>query len=249
MISRRSLISAGAAFCTYALLREARAVMPGKAPLSARQWINRQTELATGLASGSVSELQWHDAVNGLAAEVDLEDISRMIRHAVTGTIRKPELHEPERRFIAVRSDDGVQKLPYGVAVFDFAEKSLIAPHAHKNMASAHMVMEGRMRIRTYNRLADDDGSVILRPSGDVVADSGHAAAMTPEHDNVHWFVSASQRAMTIDVVIAALDKTLPKPYEIQPIDAMAAEHFEDGTMRVPFISFDESRQKYNSRL
>lgn len=249
MISRRQILAGGVSLCIYAMLREARAILPSRVPLSARQWINCQTDLAQSLASGKITQGQWHDAVNKLATEVDVEDMGRMIRRASVGSTREPLLNEPRRRFIIVNTDEGTLRLPYSVALFDFGVDGVIAPHAHKNMASAHMVMDGKIRIRTYDRIADHDDSLVIRPSGDIEAEAGHAAAMTPEKDNVHWFSSSSRRAMTIDVVIANLDKKQPKSYEIQPIDAMAATELAGGDLRVPRISFEESRARYGARL
>lgn len=249
MISRRQLISMGSALCVYALLGEARAAVAPTKSGSAAIWIARHEELAAGLASGSVSQLEWHNAVNALAREVDLQDIARLLRNMPSRPAREPRSNEPRRRFIDVRLGDGASRFPYGVAVFDFAAKSVIAPHAHQNMASAHMVMDGRIRIRTYDRLNDEDGALIVRPTSDVIAEAGHAAAMTSAKDNVHWFTSSSPRAMTVDVVITDLDKTRTKPYEIQPVDAAKPEVFVDGTSRLPLISFEESRRRYGARL
>ncbi|MFL5239622.1 MAG: hypothetical protein ACJ8EL_18900 [Rhizomicrobium sp.] len=40
-------------------------------------------------------------------------------------------------------------KVAYGAALFSFNRDTVITPHAHKHMASAHMVIEGKVRIRT----------------------------------------------------------------------------------------------------
>jgi len=249
MISRRQLISMGSVLCVYALLGEARASAASVRGSSAALWIDRQKELAVGLTTGSVSQLEWYAAVNALACEIDLEDIARLLRSAPSRPPREPRSNEPRRRFIDIKSGDGISRLPYGVAVFDFAADSVIAPHAHRNMASAHMVMDGRIRIRTYDRIEDEDGSLVVRPTSDVVAEAGHAAAMTSARDNVHWFESRTSRAMTVDVVVIDLDESSPSTYEIEPIDPAAAQMLPDGAMRVPLISFEESLQRYGARL
>jgi hypothetical protein len=83
--------------------------------------------------------------------------------------------HDPRKRF--VKFLDGNRqpaKVAYGAALF--ALDSEITPHAHKHMASAHLVLGGK------------------------------AAAMISAVDNVHWFVARSHKAMTFDVIVDGLD-------------------------------------------
>jgi len=247
MISRRDFVTT--AFCMYALLRETRAAVPVGSGVSASRWVGRQDELARGLASGTISQSEWRGAVNALAKEVDVNDLARTVRRAATLSTRTPLGHEPQRRFIAFRDEHGASvRLAYGVALFEFDANSLIAPHAHKHMASAHMVLDGKMRVRTFDRVRDEEGALIIRPSGDAIAEVGHAAAMTPEKDNIHWFASRSDHAMTLDVIVDSLD-TGQKSYEVQPVDPLSAAVLSDGTIRAPLLSFERSRQMYTARM
>jgi hypothetical protein len=115
-------------------------------------------------------------------------------------------------------------------------------------MASAHMVIAGKVRIRTFDRLADEDGAILIAPTADIVADAGHAAAMTSEKDNVHWFAARSDHAMTFDVIVDGLDKGQER-YTIQPVDPIGGEHLADGTIRAQLLSFEESSKRYNAGL
>jgi hypothetical protein len=246
VISRRDFVISTTALCIYALLREARAAIPTSSSIPASRWIVRQDELARGLASGTISQIEWYNAINALAKQVDVDDLSRTIRRATTLSTRTPLGHEPLRRFIALRDEQDVMvHLAYGVALFEFNANSVIAPHAHKHMASAHMVVEGKVRVRTFDRVRDEEGALIIRPSNDEIADVGHAAAMTPEKDNVHWFASRSDRAMTLDVIVKDLDKG-QKPYEVQPVDTINGTVLPDGTIRTPLVSFEQSRKIYS---
>jgi hypothetical protein len=247
MISRREFVTT--AFCMYALLRETRAAIPVSSSIPASRWVGRQDELARGLASGTISQSEWHSAVNALAKEVDVNDLSRDIRRAATLSTRTPLGHEPQRRFIAFRDEQGASvRLAYGVALFEFDANSLIAPHAHKHMASAHMVIDGKVRVRTFDRIHDEEGALIIRPSGDEISEAGHAAAMTPEKDNVHWFASRSDHAMTLDVIVEGLDRG-QKSYEVQPVDPLRSTVLSDGTIRAPLLSFEQSAQMYTARM
>jgi hypothetical protein len=139
-------------------------------------------------------------------------------------------------------------RLSYGTAMFSFDKNSVITPHAHKHMASAHMVIEGKVRIRTYDRIADEDGAILILPTADVVAQAGEAAAMTTDKDNVHWFAARSDRAMTFDVIVDGLDKGQER-YVIQPLDPVGGNHLRDGTISAPLLTFEESAKRYTAAM
>ena len=115
-------------------------------------------------------------------------------------------------------------------------------------MVSAHMVLEGKVRIRTFDRLADEDGAMICRPGLDVVGEAGHAAAMCDARDNVHWFAPRSPSAMTLDVIIDGLDPGQPR-YLIQPVDVLGARPNEGGRFRARILDFEESSRRYPADL
>ena len=250
MTTRRHLLSSVAGFCVYALLSELRAATPSSiSSVSARRWIDRQGELARGLASGTVSQVQWHDAVNALASEIDLEALASEVRRAEIRIAGVPFGHDPQKRFVTFLDEQGEpMRVDYGVALFDFSPDSVITPHAHKNMASAHMVLEGRVRIRTFDRVKDEEGALIVRPTTDEIADPGRSSAMTSAKDNVHWFTPHAGRAMTLDVIIDGLEPGQDR-YVIQPLDPLGGTHLPDGTIRAPLLTFERSMEIYTSSM
>jgi hypothetical protein len=251
MHRRDVLLSSLTAFAAYALLREAHAAVPNNARMPARRWIARQDELARGLADGSVSQVQWHEAVNGLAREVDTAGLGAEIRRAKLRDTGAPFGHDPVKRFVTFMGEDGKPaRVAYGAALFTFTRDSVITPHAHKHMASAHLVIDGKVRIRTFDRIGDRvaeaANAIVVRPTRDEIAGPGHAAAMTTMRDNVHWFAARSETAMTFDVIIDGLDPG-EKPYLIQPVDILGGERRRrDGTIRAPILSFAESSARYS---
>lgn len=246
-VNRRRFLTSSVAFLVYASIAELARAKPNSRPLTARRWLSRQDELARALASGKLNPADWHREVNALSREVDLESLAHELRRARIKDAGPPFGHDPQKRFVTVLGDDGAPiKLGYGLALFDFGPESVITPHAHRYMASAHMVIEGRVRVRTFDRVKDEENALILRPTRDVVAEPGHAAAMTTSTDNVHWFVPRSKRAMTIDVIIDGLD-TGKERYVIEPVDPLNGSQLSDGTIRAPIISFERSMELYHA--
>lgn len=249
MQRRRMLVSSMlGAFSVYALVHEARAAAPAlDSRLSARQWINRQEELAQGLRSGAVSERDWHDEVNRLAGEVDIGSLVAEIMRARIKPAGRPFMQDPIKRKIRFRDENGMSmKLAYTAATFTFDPSNVITPHAHKHMASAHMVIDGKVRVRTFDRVGEKDDALIIRPTGDHVVGLGGAAPMTTAVDNIHWFTPASRSATTFDVIIANLDPG-QDALVIQPVDPLGGSKQKDGTIIAPILSFEESMNQYPS--
>ncbi len=247
-MSRRHALLSGmiGAFSVYALVREARAaagVLDGRLP--ARRWIDRQEELARGLHSGAVPEATWHAEVNRLAGEVDIGSLTAEMRRARVIEAGEPFMRDPVKRHIRFLDEDGQpRRLTYAAATFTFDPTNVITPHAHKHMASAHMVIDGRVRVRTFDRVAEEEGALVIRPTGDRVAEVGEAAAMTSAVDNVHWFTPRSERATTFDVIISDLDPG-ERSFLIQPVDPLGGTPAADGAIRAPLLGFAESMRLY----
>ena len=246
--NRRQLLLACAAFPVYALVSELALAQPGGRSLPARRWLSLQGELARGLAQGTLSQAHWHHGVNELSSQVDLESLAHELRRARIRDAGEPFGHDPRKRFVTVLDDDERPvRLGYGLALFDFGPDSVITPHAHRYMASAHMVVDGMVRVRTFDRIRDEENAIVVRPTGDVLAEPGHAAAMTTLKDNVHWFAPRSRQAMTIDVIIDGLEQGRER-YLIEPIDPLRAIRLSDGSLRAPVLTFERSMELFSAK-
>ncbi len=251
LMARRSLCLAGSAgLLTYALLREAAAAgAPADRRLSARRWIDRQQEMALALRAGSLAHIAWHAEVNRIAGEVDVAQLLAEIRRGRTTQAGAPFMRDPIKRNIQFIDDIGQPRsLSYAAAIFAFGPNNVITPHAHLHLGTAHMVIDGKIRIRTFDRIADAGPALIIRPTGDIIAGIGHAAAMTTERDNIHWFTPATENASTFDIIIDGLDHGQPD-YLIQPVDPLGGQHRADGTIVAPLLSFKESMSRYSAAL
>jgi hypothetical protein len=247
MHNRRSILRDCVGFFAFALVAELSTAGAQASGLSGRRWVSLHRDLARGLRNGSVGQVQWHEAVNSLARELDLEQLAAELRRARLKEAGVPFGHDPQKRFVTMLDEQGLPlTLEYGLALFDFNATSVITPHAHKHMASAHMVIDGRVRVRTFDRVREESGALVIRAKADVVAEPGHSAAMTSARDNVHWFVPRTARAMTLDIIVDGLDAGQER-YLIQPIDPLGGRLLADGTTSAPIISFERSMQIYTA--
>lgn len=245
--TRRDVLRAFGAFATVMLLREAAVAAPARR-MAATDWIARQDEAARALAAGRLAPRAWMAEVERLAAEVDVAELLASVNRARIAAAGRGAANDPAKRHVKFLdpATGEPRKLAYGAALFDFEPRNVITPHAHRHMASAHLVVDGRVRVRNYDRVRDDGDAIVIRPTRDAVFGIGAVSTMSSERDNVHWFVPQRGRATTFDVVISDLDAGEPS-YEIRALDPLAATPLADGALRTPVIGFADASKKYTA--
>ncbi len=248
-IDRRSAIAGGLAALSYALLGcEVSAAKPRRR-MPAHAWIERQGELARALKGGQVSALQWMAEAERLADEIDVAELMAELDRGQVTQQALPTTNDPRKSAIRFLDADGApRKLGYGAALFAFEPHNVITPHGHRHMVSSHLVVEGAFRVRNFDRLGDEDGAMIVRPTRDYIARTGQLSAMTPERDNIHWFVPQGGPAMTFDVIISGIDPG-EADYEIEAIDPLGGTMRADGAIRAAKIDFEAASDKYTAAV
>ena len=242
MLHRRDLLGA---FTAYALLAELTSSHAARRTRSIRSWLDRQEEVALGLAAGTLDSEAWRREVEALGREADVE---RLISEALPSPSARALPTDPARRLLRFRDAEGRPRArSFAVVLFEFERTSVITPHAHRGMQSAHLVVHGALRARTYDRLGEEPGALLLRPAADRRLDPGQVSSIGPERENVHWFVPLTPRAATFDVLVTGLDPTGPD-YQVQPVDPLGATDLGEGKLRAPLLGFEESARRYASR-
>ena len=246
MDRRKFVCDVLAGFPAYALLAEFGAVHAASGSrLPADRWITRQHEIAVALSRGEIHPERWRAEVELLAGSVDVAQLMADLARADTRFIGRALPSYPAKRTIRFRDETGARRdLRYAVALFTFDRRNVVTPHAHRNMVSAHLVVEGAFRLRTFDRVRDAGGAIVIRPSGDGTIRVGDVSTIGTARDNIHWFVPRSARAATLDVIVSGLDRGQPR-YTIEAVDPVRGAQQPDGTIRAPILDFDEASQIY----
>lgn len=235
-----------AAFLPFALAGEAHSIVPARR-MPARSWVERQEEIARALSLGQMTPLSWMTEVERLAFEIDLDELLALVSRSRVTPAGDANHNDPKKRYIRFLDEQGEpRRLTYGAAFFDFSPANVVTPHGHKHMVSAHMVVNGRFRVRNFDRLRDEGEAMVIRPTRDYVAHRGMISAMSSQRDNIHWFVPVDGPATTFDVVISGIDPGAPE-YEIRAIDPLGGRRMGDGTILAPIMSFADSSARYTS--
>lgn len=244
-ISRRELSALIGSFALYALIGEARAASKTRMA----RWIDEQQGLAEDLSAGRIGGRAWSAGVERLAASIDVDELLDELKHARITPAPAASGNDPSKRYVRFLDAEGQpRRLAYGVALFEFAPDNVITPHGHRNMVSAHMVVKGSFRVRNFDRVGDEPGAMLIRPTRDYVARPGQVSTMCAERDNIHWFVPQNGPATTFDVVISGLDAGQPD-YDVKAIDPVRGERIGGGVIRAPIIGFDEASRRYTAAV
>jgi hypothetical protein len=133
--------------------------------------------------------------------------------------------------------------------IFGMRNGGAVIPHVHNEMVSAHLVIRGGFRARTFDRVKDLKDAVVLRPSIDRHLGPGEIITMSDVRDNGHWLDAQSDGAMTFDVGVVgtkpARDHALKaNDYNMIFVDAGRAPE-RNGLVVAPVMSFDDCAKKY----
>lgn len=246
MIGRRAVLATGA-FAAFALVEavggaKALARQPSR---SARRWLEAQEAVAQDLRAGRLRPREWQAAVEALGAAVDRTELLAQIDFDRLRTTFDFKDGMPSKRFVRFPDDAGVPKLSYGLAFFGFRKGQVITPHGHRHMVSAHMAVAGGFHARTFDRVGDEPGALLLKPAFDGAMRTGEVSTMSSDRNNVHWFVAEADGSATLDVIIDGLDPAAPERYVIDLVDPLGGQRRGDGTIRAPRIDWAQSVARY----
>jgi len=248
-ISRRELIATATLQCVCCITRANAWAAPLDPAL--RRWVLRVGELGQAVRAGTLAPAAWQDGMAELHASLSPEELIRFIDmdRLVEG------LQAPKDRIGAIAQvpwpdvDGFPVGFRFGHKLFVYRQGACTPPHVHNHLVSAHWVLEGRIRARTYDRVADLDASIRLRPTRDEALDPGGIVTMSDQRDNGHWFEGLTGRSISFDIPISGIspEKAYGHPAEganqifIDPTVAPSS----DGTIDAPIIRFEQSLQKF----
>jgi hypothetical protein len=212
---------------------------------AARQWLQRVEALAQRLRGGAIASADWRRELDALNASTPLAEFLPQLQFDRALRAMRRESKDPSKTFIKLADVDGsLSKTAFAAAYFVFAKGQVITPHGHRGMVSAHAVVRGNLRTRTYDRLGRDGDSLLLKPRLDMLARPGFSAAIGPVDGNVHWFVAEHDGAATLDVIVQDIDAN-GRDFAIELVDPLAGKPDAGDAIRAPLISWEQSSAKY----
>jgi hypothetical protein len=213
-----------------------RELLTGWVPAAMRptghEWAKRVRQMCLDLRQAALSLVEWQRQTVGLFQHLPLEDLLATV--SFDGLVRVLSLPKTRPGVIDLRLPgmEGLSDLQLRITVLALREGVAIPPHGHHNMASVHTVLKGEIHARHYERLSDEPGYLILRPSIDRRLGPGESTSVSDQRDNVHWLLARRGPAYLLDVLLPALDPS--RPWGRDDVDLTNATLLPDGALRAP---------------
>lgn len=239
MPSRRDILSALTTVWLARVVHGARAA-PATLDGSMRARLGKLQEVSRALARREIQPVEWQRGAAEFCEGIDLAELCRAadFDQVVARLPLLPRGTSAE----SIRLLDGQAFTP---KIFAMGKGRAIIPHGHVNMVSQHLVLQGEMHGRHYQRLATEPGHLLVRPTIDKTFRAGDFSSISDQRDNVHWFITSSERAYTLDAIVDNLDSTRPYRFHIDFVDPEKASPASGGALRLPRLELDECLQRY----
>lgn len=206
-------------------------------------WLAECTELARAVKAGGMAPVAWQESMEALYRRLPPADLLAQLDfdRAIAG------LEYPADR--AAVTDVALPRPTITARVFGLARGCAVVPHAHNDMVSCHLVARGTFRVRTFHRVRDEAGALVLAPSLDRELGAGEVLTMSDDRDNVHWLVATSERAYTLDVPVSGLQPRRSYATAAQFMGMIFVDPrgkpASDGLVRAPVIAPDEAFARF----
>jgi hypothetical protein len=208
-----------------------------------QHWTLRLQEYCGDLRKRALSPTEWQAQVQTLFQEIELAELLKFIDfQKLTRGFAYPDLGVNTKTIAFPKLEGLPEKLAYGKKIFGMKKGRAIIPHGHSNMASAHLILQGEMHLRHYEKLHQDAENLFIRPSIDKIARVGESSSISDDKDNVHWFIANTDAAFTLDIIVADLNE---KSYDIHNLDMHQKHELPDGSLRVPILDVETALRRY----
>lgn len=208
-------------------------------------WLGELDALSRAVQKRELPQLEWQAKVEALFAKVPLEDFLAYIDFP---SLEKKGMEFNGKGAKSLRIDfpkaDGVPaSLVFGRQLFALKKGRSVVPHGHNNMATAFLILKGRMRGRHYERHADEAKHLIISPTMDKEFGPGGAATISELKDNIHWFEALSDSAFIFNIHVVGVTpgKRGAGRVYVDP----NGEKIEGGRLRARIIEEDEADRLY----
>jgi hypothetical protein len=219
---------------------------------SVRRWILRVGEIGHAVQSGRMTPRQWQDAMQETYAAFRPEEFVRFINmdHLLAGLTWPTESLGAVKDVAWPKAEGFPADLRFGHKLFVYRKGSCTPPHCHNHLVSAHWILRGEVRTRTFNRVEDLETAILLEPTRDEISKPGALVTMFDARDNAHWFEGVSEEP-SISFDIPIWDITPDKTYRHEAegynqifLDPTVAPR-PNGKIEAPIIKFEQSKLSF----
>lgn len=221
--------------------RDALAGAPGPV---AERWLVDAEDASRAVLRGTLQPIEWQAAIESLFARVDLGDLLRAIdldRLVQTTALRDDQ---EARSPVDLRPRAGLPaELSFTPYFYALSKGQAIVPHGHHNLATMHMVVRGRARVRHFDRVVDEPEHLTIRATKDAVFAPGDLSTISDQRDNVHWFVALTEPVLLFNIEMHGMtgEQSSWRIY----VDPARGERVGDGLIRAGKLNAEDAYRMY----
>ncbi|MCC2635540.1 MAG: hypothetical protein K0S48_3426 [Ramlibacter sp.] len=218
--------------------------LAGTLKWSVRPWLRRLEEASAALSSGGLAPRAWQQEVEDTLGQVHMPDFLRSLDYERLAVgARFPSAGEGMQRLYFLEEGGRLQALAFRPFLFTLRRGAAVVPHGHHNMATMHLVLGGRARVRHFDRLESTATHMLIRPASDVEGGPGVVTSISDEHENIHWFEALSDRVLMFNIGVY---QVRPGPYgERDYVDPLGGVAVGGGVLRAARLARVDAYAKY----
>jgi len=252
-VSRRQFLDGLQTICAVEFMRACVGTKAYAASLATNidRWRIEWESLARDFRGDGLTLSQWRAAIEELNNSVPMADLLKLV-----------DFETIQRRLLAFGPGEHSQRTylpsisdvprPFSSTIFSVSAGAQVAPHAHNNQVTAHLLIRGQLHTRTFERRHDIEGTITVVPERDALLGVGTTVAMSSERENVHWLIAQKEPAFSFQISAGTPQSlSMPEVNRAQPggrvyLD-LRGKPERDGAIRARVIGPRESQLIYGA--
>lgn len=211
----------------------------------AARWLTDVNELGRDLKDREIDQLTWQKKVEELLPQLDMPSLLELVDFdRLTAKVDFVERGARSLRPHFPKVEGLPTDLTFGKQIFALKKGRSVVPHGHNNMATAFLIMKGDLRGRHYDRVKDEPGHMIIKPTIDRKFAPGECSTISDYKDNIHWFQAITEPAFIFNLHVLDVN-----PHPTQPTGRVYVdpngESLAGGLTRARRIGYKEANQLY----
>ena len=217
-------------------------------------WLDRLYQNARQLRGKKISSLRWQEAMDVIYGDVSIAGLQQRLDFASLQTeildSIDPQRGELFRRVVLPGSNEDLVdgKEPHRALITKVAhikKGRSIPPHGHSNMASAFLCISGEFAVRQYDKIEDNEESMVLRQTvDDQAAGVGTWSSISDYRNNVHWLTAKTDDCYLFTSKLIGVESGRPLHGRIN-VDVKRADSLGSSTIRAPKITSQQAAERY----
>lgn len=209
------------------------------------KWLADVNQMGWDLKEKKLTQLEWQKKIEELYARADITDFLKLIDFdKLTHQLEFVDNGARSLQFKFPKVEGIPGELAWGKQIFALKKGRSVVPHGHNNMATAFLILKGDFHGRHYDRVADEDDYLLIKPTIDRKFKVGECSTVSDFKDNVHWFQSLSEPAFIFNIHVTGINPNNEEPTGRIYVDPHG-EKLKDGTIRAKRLDSDEAHKLY----